>query len=56
MFEGENFHEIVENTEKFFADYLLALLVDTTAPNLKEKTSTNSHKISKFANIFSLKS
>ena len=35
---------------------MLVLLADTTAPNFKKKTFTNSHKISKFANIFSLKS
>ena len=39
-----------------FADCLLVLPKDVTCPNFAEKTFANSHKTSKFANVFSLES
>ena len=49
----------MENTifeEKTFIDCLLVPLMDTMPPNFAEKTFVNSHKVSKFAKVFSLES
>ena len=61
-FEGENFHELVENkifTERTFTDCSLVLpivpLEDITPPNFAKKTFMNSHKTSKIMKVFSLK-
>ena len=54
-FEGENFHELVENkifVEKTSADFLLVSVPkDTTLPYFVEKTFANSNKTSKFASF-----
>ena len=58
-FTGENFSELVENInclEKTFTSCLLVPLKDATPLNFTEKTSANSHKTSKFAQVFSLES
>ena len=59
-FEGENFHELVKNMifmEKTFCR-LLAFAVPKEAmpPNFAEKTFANSHKTTKFTEVFSLES
>ena len=41
---------------KICADCLLVLQKDAMRPNFAEKTFANSHKISKFAKVFSLES
>ena len=53
------FHEWVENTifaEKTFADCSFVLPKDATPPNFTEKIFVDSHKTSKFAKVFCLKS
>ena len=55
----ENFCELVEKkifVQKNLADCLLVPLKDATPPYFAEKTFANSHKTSKFAKVFFLKS
>ena len=56
---ARNFCKLAENkifAEKTFTDCLLVPPKDTMPPNVTEKTFVNSHKNSKFAKVFSLKS
>ena len=62
-FEGENFHELMENkifTERTFTDCSLVLPIvppeDITPPNFAQKTFVNSHKTSKFMKVFAFES
>ena len=59
LLREKNFHKLAENTifvEKTFVNCSLVLPMDTTPLNFTKKTFANSHKTSKSAKVFSLKS